>query len=43
MNKINLFDNIFSHQITSSDSYPSEFEYVKKNTVFDGITIYTDP
>lgn len=42
MYKINLFDDIFSHQISSSDSLPSKFEYIKNQMVFDGITIYTD-
>ena len=42
MYKINLFDDIFSHQISSSDSLPSKFEYVKNQMEFDGITIYTD-
>lgn len=42
MYKINLFDDIFSHQISSSDSLPTKFEYVKNQMEFDGITIYTD-
>lgn len=42
MYKINLFDNIFSHQISSSDVSPTKFEYVKNQMEFDGITIYTD-
>ena len=42
MNKINIFDNIFSHQISSSDSKPTNFEYVYNQQNFDGITIYTD-
>lgn len=42
MHKINLFDNIFSHQISSSDVSPTNFEYVKNQKEFDGITIYTD-
>lgn len=44
MDKINIFDK---HFITYSDSsalgkFPREFEYVKAQNNFDGITIYTD-
>lgn len=42
MNKINIFDDIFSHQISSSDSKPTNFEYTKGNWSYDGITIFTD-
>lgn len=42
MNKINIFDNIFSHQISSSDTAPSNFEYVRNERNFDGITIFTE-
>jgi hypothetical protein len=42
MNEINLFDNIFSHQVSSSDTPPTNFRYIKENINFDGITIFTD-
>lgn len=42
MNKINLFDNIFSHTTSSAGLVPRNFEYVRNNASFDGITIFTD-
>lgn len=42
MNEINLFDSIFSHQISSSDTPPTNFRYVKRKYNYDGITIFTD-
>jgi hypothetical protein len=42
MNKINIFDNIFNHQISSSDILPSNFEYIKQQNNFEGITIFTE-
>lgn len=42
MNIINLFDDIFSHTKTSSDTYPTDFRYVRNEKNFNGITIFTD-
>jgi hypothetical protein len=42
MNTINLFDDVFSHQVSSSDFLPTDFRYIKNQMDFDGITIYTD-
>lgn len=42
MNQINLFDNIFSHQISSSDTPPTNFSYIKEQWNYEGITIFTE-